>query len=281
MIDITVGVVTIVMSFADRAASTPGPGPETSITTTREPESVADLFAATKNERTMELSPTDIRLKSIGNIDLFKTDEKYHFRLTDILRKRQRPLLMLINRDGNLLYASVPPAANGIAPPAEALFTQRLMDEALLEVQLLFKQQQAPVASVVQQLTINKPGERCALIILGKDFYCLRLFSLQDGHGERGEVFAAIVEAISKPKGEHMDVEKAKGLFRLSKRELDVLNALISGGTDKEIAAKLGVGVETVRAYLKSIRAKLGAKTRTAIVSIVHGLQAAGFNGGS
>ena len=36
----------------------------------------------------MELSPTDTRLKSIGNIDLFKTDEKYNFRLTDILRKR-------------------------------------------------------------------------------------------------------------------------------------------------------------------------------------------------
>jgi DNA-binding CsgD family transcriptional regulator len=228
----------------------------------------------------MELSPTDARLKSIGNIDLFKTDEKYNFTLTDILRKRQRPLLMLIDRDGNLLYASAPPAVNGTARPTDALFTQRLMDEALVEVQRLFKQQQqAPVASVVHQLTINKPGERCALIILGNEFYCLRLFSLQDGQGDRGEVFAALVEAISKPKGGQLDVAKAKGLFRLSKRELDVLNALISGGTDKEIATKLAVSVETVRAYLKSIRAKLGAKTRTAIVSIVHGLQAEGFSG--
>ena len=229
----------------------------------------------------MELSPTDARLKSIGDIDLFKTDEKYNFKLTDILRKRQRPLLMLIDRDGNLIYASVPPAVNGAARPADTIFTQRLMDEALVEVQRLFKQQQTPVTSVVQQLTINKPGERCALIILGNEFYCLRLFSLQDARGDRGELFAAMVEAISKPKGEALDVAKAKGLFRLSKRELDVLNALISGGTDKEIAMKLAVSVETVRAYLKSIRAKLGAKTRTAIVSIVHGLQAEGFNGSS
>jgi DNA-binding CsgD family transcriptional regulator len=180
-----------------------------------------------------------------------------------------------------LLYASVPPAGNANGRPADTLFSQRLMDEALIEVQRLFKQQQTPVAaSVVQQLTINKPGERCALIILGNEFYCLRLFSLQDGRGDRGEVFAALVEAISKPKGEQLDVAKAKGLFRLSKRELDVLNALISGGTDKEIATKLAVSVETVRAYLKSIRAKLGAKTRTAIVSIVHGLQAEGLGGG-
>ncbi len=228
----------------------------------------------------MELSPTDARLKSIGDIDLYKTDEKYNFRLTDILRKRQRPLLMLIDRDGNVLYTSVPAAANDATRTIDAGSAQRLMADALVEVQRLFKQQQMPVSSIVQQLTINKPGERCALIILGNEFYCLRLFSMQDGQGGRGDVFAALIEPISKPKAEQLEMAKAKGLFRLSKRELDVLNALISGSTDKEIAAKLTVTVDTVRAYQKSIRAKLGAKTRTAIVSIVHGLQAEGFTGG-
>ena len=223
----------------------------------------------------MELSPTDTRLKSIGNIDLFKTDEKYNFRLTDILRKRQRPLLMLLDRDGHLLFSSVPsPVAVNPAKAVDPSFTQRLLDEALVEAQRLFKQQaQQPVTAVVEQLTINKPGERCALIILGNGFYCLRLFSLQNAGGERGDVFAALVEAISKPKGENVDINKVRGLFRLSKREIDVLNALISGATDKEIATQLTVSVETVRAYLKSIRAKLGAKTRTAVVSIVHALQ--------
>jgi DNA-binding NarL/FixJ family response regulator len=222
----------------------------------------------------MELSPTDSRLKLIGNIDLFKTDEKYNFKLTDILRKRQRPLLMLLDRDGQLLFSSVPSApATNATKPTDAVFTQRLLDEALIEAQRLFKQQQQPVAAVVEQLTINKPGERCALIILGNGFYCLRLFSLQNAVGERGEVFAALVEAISKPKGDDVDMSKVQGLSRLSKREVDVLNALSSGATDKEIATQLAVSVETVRAYLKSIRAKLGAKTRTAVVSIVHSLQ--------
>lgn len=226
----------------------------------------------------MELSPTDSRLKSIGNIDLFKTDEKYNFKLTDILRKRQRPLLLLLNRDGQLMFSSVPatPVANPTQStrPTDAVFTQSLIDQALVEAQRLFKQQaQQPGADVVEQLTINKPGERCALIILGNGFFCLRLFSLQNGRAERGEMYAALVEAISKPKGESVDINKVRGLFRLSKREVDVLNALISGGTDKEIATQLAVSVETVRAYLKSIRAKLGAKTRTAVVSIVHALQ--------
>jgi DNA-binding CsgD family transcriptional regulator len=223
----------------------------------------------------MELSPTETRLKSIGNIDLFKTDQKYDFKLTDILRKRQRPLLMLVDRSGELLYVSMPSANAGEPLAADERASKRLVDEALLETQRLFKREQQPIASVVEHLTINKPGERCALVILGNEFYCLRLFSLQNGLGERGEVYAALVEPISKPQKQKSKVDTAKldGLSRLSKRELDVLNVLMSGGTDKEIALKLAVSVETVRAYLKSIRAKLGAKTRTAIVSIVHGLQ--------
>lgn len=222
----------------------------------------------------MELSPTDQHLKLIGNIDLFATDQKYNFKLTDILRKRQRPLLLLLDRDGQLLFSSVPSPESGAAKP-DGVFTERLLKEALVETRRLFKQpQQQPVSAVVEQLTINKPGERCALIILGNGFYCLRLFSLQNADGERGELFAALIEMISKPKNESFDLNKARGLFRLSNREVDVLKALISGGTDKEIATQLAVSVETVRAYLKSIRAKLGAKTRTAIVSIVHGLQA-------
>jgi DNA-binding CsgD family transcriptional regulator len=226
----------------------------------------------------MELSPTEARLKSIGNIDLFETDQKYDFKLTDILRKRQRPLLMLIDRNGELLYTSISPGRPGEAP--DERITKRLVEEALLETQRLFKHEQQPIASVVDQLTINKPGERCAIVILGNEFYCLRLFSLQNGAGDRGDMYAALVEPISKPQKSKVDAAKLRGLSRLSKRELDVLNALMSGDTDKEIALKLAVSVETVRAYLKSIRAKLGAKTRTAIVSIVHALQTDATAGG-
>src|SRR5690606_16129261 len=158
-------------------------------------------------EPTMELSPTDARLKLIGNIDLFKTDEKYDFKLTDILRKRQRPLLLLLDRDARLLFSSLP--TTQADKPTDTLFTQRLLDEALVEAQRLFKQpQQQPVTPVVEQLTINKPGERCALIILGNGFYCLRLFSLQNAAGERGELFAALVEPISKPTNDNVDVNK-------------------------------------------------------------------------
>jgi DNA-binding CsgD family transcriptional regulator len=101
----------------------------------------------------------------------------------------------------------------------------------------------------------------------------MRLFSLRAAEGVSGQLYAVLVEPISRPQPDEIDVDRLKVLFRLSKREIDVLGALMSGDTDKEIAQKLTVSVETVRAYLKSIRAKLRVKTRTAIVSIVHGVQ--------
>ncbi|HEY8521430.1 MAG TPA: helix-turn-helix transcriptional regulator [Gammaproteobacteria bacterium] len=221
----------------------------------------------------MDLSPSDIRLESLGDIDLFKTDARYDFKLTDIVRKRQPPLLMLINGDAELLYTSAPAGAGATHP--HSAFTQRLVEEALVEVQRLFKQRQ-PVDSVVKQLIVDKPGERCALIVLGNHFFCLRLFSLQDARGEHGELYAALIEPISEPQTQKVDPIELKNLYLLSNREIDVLQALMSGSTDKQIAAKLDVSVDTVRAYLKPIRAKLNARTRTAIVSIVHRLQAEG-----
>lgn len=217
----------------------------------------------------MDLSPTDAKLLAIDRIDLYKTDEKFDFKLTDILRRRQRPLLMLLNQHAELLYASAPPKHDFSAarePPDPRI------DAALAEAQRLFHDPQ-PAASIVKQLVIDKPGERCALVILENQFYCMRLFRLQKIDEDADELYAALVEPIGNPKLTAVNLEQAKGLFRLSKREVDVLDALMSGMTDKEIALRLSVSVETVRAYLKSIRAKLGVKTRTAIVSTIHNLR--------
>ncbi len=222
----------------------------------------------------MDLSPTDIKLVSI---DLYKADEKYNFKLTDILRKRQRPLLLIIDKKGELLYSSLPDDIPDNRLNTRTI-TPRLMKQVLVEAKRLFHSEEHPVATVFKQLVVNKPGERSALVVLDNQFCCLRLFNL-DGHGAyEGRLFAALVEPIGDPQTDGVDLNKVKGLFRLSKREADVVEALMSGDTDKEIARRLAVSVETIRAYLKSVRAKLGVSTRTAIVSLVHGLRTEKFS---
>lgn len=53
----------------------------------------------------------------------------------------------------------------------------------------------------------------------------------------------------------------------LTAREFDVLQLLDAGLTDKEIAAKLGVAVATIKTHARAIYLKLGATSRTHALS--------------
>lgn len=217
----------------------------------------------------MDLSPTDLQLVSF---DLYKTDEKYDFKLTDILRRRHRPILFIIDKFGDLIYSCRPD--DGLPDDRfRPAITPELLDMALGEARHLLTSENEPMRNVVRQVIINKPGEKCALIVMEKQFWCLRIFELDGGVIDVDPRYAALVEPIGNPQSGNLDLQKIKGLFRLSKREADVVEELVSGGTDKDIAKQLGISVETVRAYLKSVRAKLGVSTRTAIVSAVHNLR--------
>ena len=54
----------------------------------------------------------------------------------------------------------------------------------------------------------------------------------------------------------------------LSSREIDVLRLIAAGNANKEIAARLSVGEETVKGHVTSILAKLGANDRTHAATI-------------
>ncbi len=54
----------------------------------------------------------------------------------------------------------------------------------------------------------------------------------------------------------------------LSAREMDVLGQLRHGGSNKQIAAALGLTEETVKTHMKSILSKLGATDRTQAIVI-------------
>ena len=54
----------------------------------------------------------------------------------------------------------------------------------------------------------------------------------------------------------------------LSEREVEVLRRVALGTSNKEIAAELSVSEATIKAHMKNILAKLGAKDRTHAVTI-------------
>lgn len=54
----------------------------------------------------------------------------------------------------------------------------------------------------------------------------------------------------------------------LSEREMEILGSLAAGGSNKQIAAHLGISEQTVKAHMKNILAKLDAKDRTQAVML-------------
>lgn len=204
---------------------------------------------------------TDEATQDASPYDLYRTDERYEFRLTNILRKRRRPLLLLIDEQGELLYSSL---SNGASIPETRLLTQ-----VLVEAGSLFNSS-FRVGEVVRHVVVDKPGQTRALFMVDEDFYSLTLFPM---HGATDNLGPAYYAALVEPIGllaEGIDFQKVKEAFRLSNREIDVLQALMCGNKDKQIARIVGVTAGTIRAYLKSIRAKLGVTTRTAIVNRIH-----------
>jgi DNA-binding NarL/FixJ family response regulator len=63
---------------------------------------------------------------------------------------------------------------------------------------------------------------------------------------------------------------RAAGESALSPRERQVLELVASGATNREIAAALGLGGETVKTLLARIFAKLGVRKRAEAVSAAH-----------
>ncbi|NES82000.1 MAG: response regulator transcription factor [Moorea sp. SIO2B7] len=62
--------------------------------------------------------------------------------------------------------------------------------------------------------------------------------------------------------------------LKLTPREQDILNLVVEGLMNKEIASRLDVGIRNVEKYVSTLREKTGTKTRTELVrfALEHGL---------
>lgn len=67
----------------------------------------------------------------------------------------------------------------------------------------------------------------------------------------------------------HRRAEVLHDRFGLTERELQVLDAMTGGATNREIASTLFVAECTVKKHMQSISAKVGARTRTGIAHAV------------
>jgi DNA-binding NarL/FixJ family response regulator len=89
---------------------------------------------------------------------------------------------------------------------------------------------------------------------------------------DRPDDLLATLRAVLEGRGsfdpEHPHVPRETG--QLSKREREVLSLVAQGSTNAEVAARLGIGEETVKTLLGRVYAKLGVRRRAEAVATAH-----------
>jgi DNA-binding CsgD family transcriptional regulator len=89
---------------------------------------------------------------------------------------------------------------------------------------------------------------------------------------DAGQIDAALRAAaagliVRSPRAGFADVEEAELHALLTPREIEVLNAIAEGLTNKLIARRLDISLHTVKFHIESLFRKLGVRTRTEAVA--------------
>ena len=100
----------------------------------------------------------------------------------------------------------------------------------------------------------------------GRRRYLCRVFGVTPRAGKlaQQEDIAILFERASSPS---VDFGKIREKYDLTEREQETLQHLIRGFTNKEIASRMRISPNTVKAFLRLVMIKMGVSNRAAIMS--------------
>lgn len=178
-----------------------------------------------------------------------------------IVAKRVGPCILMLSTSMQLLYSDrrtwelcahiskdhEGKAANGVLPPAVAELCAEIIKH--LQVRTDAKDwEQFRVKRVI--------GDPHRPVLLSG-------FGIPEQKGAKSRILITIEEIGRR---QEAMLEQAKELFHLTDREKTVVQNLLKGWTNKEIANALGVTEQTVKEHIKHIMAKTKTTTRTGIL---------------
>lgn len=122
----------------------------------------------------------------------------------------------------------------------------------------------------VQSLFTGSNGSRqlkCdGSLASGRRRYKLRVFSVRSPLANGFKPAVAVLFERSQ-KQQKVDLSYLSGRYRLTPRELETVDHLVQGCNTKQLADRMGISPNTVKAFLRSIMMKMGADTRAGIIA--------------
>jgi DNA-binding CsgD family transcriptional regulator len=168
------------------------------------------------------------------------------------LKQRSTPAMFIVGADNTVLYAN-----------EEALNIFKNPSGIPAEIQGFCHRIQTRAADA----PFDSSGMDCAVFKgPGNNLYSFRGFLMKGPENAPRHVMVLVEKAAERSP---VDLKKARKKFRLSEREIEVVNLLAQGLCNKEIGAKLYVSEYTVKGHLKNITRKVGAESRGNIIAIL------------
>jgi len=103
------------------------------------------------------------------------------------------------------------------------------------------------------------------IISIRHDQYIIRAFIISDSQKRSSAHFLVLFDKLFVRS--RFDLERARLYYKLSLKEFEVVQLLIGGRTNKEIANKLKIAESTVKEYMRKIMRKATSTTRAGVVA--------------
>jgi DNA-binding CsgD family transcriptional regulator len=195
--------------------------------------------------------------KNLASVD-FTTMEIFH----NIINKRATPGVLIVNEDNEILHSNQ--EALAIMPfmqPSSLVRSQRNIPAEIATLCERLKLSEPPVTSVLDN--VGSGGSEGAA---QRGPYALRAFYISNPAGGRApRSIMVLMERIAEK--HEVDLERAKREYGLSKRELEVLQLICRGMSNREIAEKMFICEYTVKDHIKKIMKRMNVKSRSEIVA--------------
>lgn len=214
-------------------------------------------------------------LDIFGNLSILSREtvlSKYP-NLPEMIAQRTTPGILIFMASGEPVYINAEAREVLLSMGTNGHSTRQQQETAVSipeTVTNLCNQLKRMVSSNKPELTGSGPARTPSILALsstGPDVHSFRAFFLSNNHynPSGGGYIFVLVERTSPSK--KINIQKAAKIFRLSKREIEVLELVVQGLKNKEIAQRLCISVYTIEDHIKKIMKKMQAGNRTSIIA--------------
>ena len=183
-------------------------------------------------------------------------DKKREMLFEDIIKKRTQPGILIFKQHRELVFIN-----------SEAVtFLKGINKNDLLKKQDEIPDEIFRICRSLKKISASGSERPCCNASIGHDgqLYSIRALPLFHAGRKNKSSHTMIIIERGTPR-RNIDIEKVKAKFNLAKREAEVVEGIVKGFTNREIASALCLSEYTVKDYIKRIMNKLGVKCRTLI----------------